>query len=205
MDHCRNIIFSILPGIYLIILAYRQIWNLKKIILFLTVFFVHQYLLLFGQLKEPGRPYIPEINNINDFSAYPFRARITVQGRDGLIEGEMVLNSDVLNTPDNKNIKIKDLSRINILLWEKRRNVNKYLFYPARYELIYYDNRKVTVNGNIDLLNKIKIGSKKSYYLYSYYYDYLKNGRWINSGVSDYDSSVLKPAAGCIVVIELIQ
>ena len=38
-----------------------------------------------------------------------------------------------------------------------------------------------------------------------YYLDYFKNGKWINSGVSDFDAFYSKPADGCAVSIELIQ
>ena len=125
--------------------------------------------------------------------------------RNDFIEGDLQLNSDVLITPDNQTIKMKDISRINIILWEKRRKSSKYIFYPSKYELFLRDYKKIIINGNINSLNKIKINSKKTGYLYLYYFDTYKNGKWLNSKVPDFDALVAKPSVGCTVSIELIQ
>ena len=175
---------------------------MKRIIFIITVALLCRGPELLSQFKEPGRPDIPEINN--ELEGFKFRVRIALQGRDGFIEGEMISNSDFLTTDDNKNIKIKDISRINVLTWEKRSRMNKHSFYPSRYELFYNDYRKVILNGNIESLNRIRIGRRKPPFVYLYYYDYFENGKWINSGVSGYDALIDKPAPGCAVSIELI-
>lgn len=166
---------------------------------------MNHYMPLFSQVKEPARPFTPGINSIDEFESFKFKVKIAVQGRDDFIAGEMILNSDVLNTPDNKIIKIKEISKITVQMWERRTTINNNVFYPSRYELLFNDNRKIIINGNIDSLNKIKTGNKKSGYIYFYYYDYFKNGKWINSGVSDYAASISKTTNGCGVSIELIQ
>ncbi len=145
------------------------------------------------------------MKSLNDLENYRYRARVTFQGRDEFTETWIVLNSDVLTTADNKSLHIRDISRINVLLWEKRDAFKGHTFYPSRYEIIFADYRKVTVNGNIDSLNRIKTGNRRPGYLYFYYYDYYKKGRWVNSGVPEYNALISKPAAGCAVSIELIQ
>jgi len=178
---------------------------LKRVTTLITVFLLCHYPLVFSQVKEPVQPYIPEINSQNNFEGYKFKVRIAVQGRDDLIEGEMLSDSGVLTTQDNRSIKIKDISKIIILLWERRDIINRHSFYPSRYEIFFNDNRKVIVNGNIESLNRIKTGTKKSGYVYFYYYDYYKKGKWINSGIPVYNALISKPAEGCAVSIELIQ
>ncbi len=177
---------------------------MKIIIPVIILFLLNLNLLLFSQVKEPGRPDIPEIDN-SVISGFKFKMRIILQGKTSPIEEGMVLDSDVLTTADNRVLKLNDISKINITLWEKRSKINRHIFYPSQYEIFFRDYRKVIINGNIELLNRVKRSNKKSGYIYLYYYDYFKNGKWINSGVSDFNAPVSKPAEGCAVSIELIQ
>ncbi len=158
---------------------------------------------LFSQVKEPERPNIPEINN-NIESGFIFKVKLSIQGKPSIIEGAMDLNTDELVTADKRVIKLNDISKVNIIMWEKRSKANRHTFYPSRYELFFRDYRKIIINGNIELLNKIRLSNKKPGYYYSYYYDYFEKGKWINSGSTGFDAYVLKPAEGCIVSIELI-
>lgn len=176
---------------------------MKQIICFVLVLLL-QHPDIFSQVNNPVIPEIPEINSDIDTAIYKFKTRITIQGKSGMLEDIIVLNSDTLTTSGNQKIKIKDVFRINILLWEKRTRVNKHIFYPAKYELLLHDYRKIILNGNIELLNRIKTGSKKAAYFYSYYHDYFQNGKWINSGSPDFNEAVSKPADGSIIAIEFL-
>lgn len=178
---------------------------MKKITFCIIIFLLQCNLLLFSQVKEPEKPYIAKINDDIDFQSFNYRAKISIQGRASLTETNIVLNSDILIFADNRKVKVKDISKINVLLWEKRSKLNKHTFYPSRYEVFYRDYRKEILNGNVESLNKIRTGNKKSGYIYLYYYDYFKDGKWTNSGVSDFEGLVSKPAEGCAVSIELIQ
>lgn len=178
---------------------------MKKFTILIIIFFLHLNIFLFSQVKEPEKPYIAKLNDNIDFQSFNYKARISIQGRTAPAETNIILNSDILIFADNKKVKVKDISRINVLLWEKRSRLNKHTFYPSRYEVFYRDYRKEILNGNSELLNKIRTEDKKSGYIYLYYYDYYRNGKWTNSGVSDFDGLVSKPAEGCAVSIELIQ
>jgi hypothetical protein len=160
-------------------------------------------MLLLSQVKEPERPDIPEINNTIE-SGFIFKVKLTIHGKPSSMEGEMHLNTDVLITADKRIIRLKDISKINIIMWEKRSKINRHIFYPAQYEFFFRDYRKIIINGNIELLNRIKLSNKNTVYIYSYYYDYFKKEKWINSGSTGFDASVSRPAEGCIVTIELI-
>lgn len=178
---------------------------MKQIIFFITLFLLQPDLILYSQVKEPELPHITEINDNIDFQNFNFKVKITIQGKAGLTEGNIVLNSDVLIFPDSRKIKVKEISKINVVMWEKRSRLNKHTFYPSRYEIFYRDYRKEVLNGNIESLNKLKIINKKTGYIYLYYYDQFKDGKWISSEVPDFNASVSKPAEGCAVSIELIQ
>lgn len=178
---------------------------MKKFTLIIIIFFLQLNLFLFSQVKEPEKPYIAKINDDIDFQSFTYRSRISIHGRNPLSEINIILNSDTLIFPENKKVKIKDISKITVLLWEKRSKFNKHTFYPSKYEVFYRDYRKEILNGNIEQLNKIRTGNKKSGYIYLYYYDYFQNGKWVNSGISGFDGLISKPADGCAVSIELIQ
>jgi len=160
-------------------------------------------MLIFSQVKEPERPNIPEINNMIE-SGFIFKVKLSIQGKPSSIEGRIDLNTDEWITADKRAIKLNDISKITIIMWGKRSKLNRHTFYPSRYELFFRDYRKIIINENIELLNRIKLSNKKPGYYYSYYYDYFKKEKWINSGSTDFDAFVLKPAEGCIVSIELI-
>jgi hypothetical protein len=158
---------------------------------------------LLSQVKEPEQPVIPEISNKIE-SGFTFKVKLTIHGDSSSIEGEIGLNTDELTTADKRIIKLNDISKINIILWDKRSKMNRHTFYPSRYEVFFRDYRKTIINGNIELLNRIRLNRKKPGFIYSYYYDYFEKGKWINSGSTSFDASASKPAEGCVVSIELI-
>jgi len=178
---------------------------LKPVICLIFVFLLFQNPYIFSQVNNPDIPEVPVINSDIDTAISKFKARITIQGKAQLLESVIVLNSDTLTTSDNKKIKIKDIFRITVLQWEKRTRMNTHIFYPLKYELLFHDYRKIVLSGNIELINRVKINTIKSGYIYLYYHDYFKNGKWINSGSTGFNEPVSKPAEGCAVSIELIQ
>ncbi len=150
-------------------------------------------------------PEIPVINSDIDTEIFKYKVRIALQGKSELLEEIIVLGSDTLISSDNKRIKIKDVFKISVISWEKRTRVNRHVFYPSRYELLLRDYKKLVLNGNIELINRIKINNKKSRYFYLFFHDYFKNGKWSNSGETDFNTPVSRPADGCAISIELIQ
>jgi len=177
---------------------------LKRVTIICLIIFLIPYASLLSQIKEPGQPYIPEINSQNSFQNFSYKVSIDLQGKTGIVDYVIVLNSNELVMNDGTVIKINDISKITVLRWEKRRKLSKYLFIPSRYEINFRDGRKIIFNGNIDSLNRIKISNRKAY-IYLYYYDYFKKGKWVNSGVSDFNGFSDKPAEGCALSIELTR
>lgn len=178
---------------------------MNKIIVLLVIF-LQTELLLFSQVKIPDLPVVPEIITDTNRPIYKYTGRVAVQGK-GIIDGEIILDTDTLTTHNNATqIKIKDLNKINILLWEKRKRNKSYIFYPAKYELIFRDSRKIIINGNIKSINRLRMRiNDKFKYFYLFYYDYFKKSRWVNSGLTDFNSSCSIPAKGCVTSIEVIQ
>lgn len=174
------------------------------------VIFVFIYIFLFqplhaGEIKIPDPPNIPEINADMDHQVFKYKVKIFLQGIPDPYEGEIVLNSDVLIINNFKSIKVEDVRKIIVKSWGKSKNLNKYIFYPQEYEIILRDYTKVNFNGNFDTLNKIRILNKKNTYIYLYYYDYYKDGKWINSGLTGFQIKFSKPADGCAISIEVNQ
>jgi len=156
---------------------------------------------VYSQIKEPESPYSPVVDKDN----FNVKAEVTIQGRDKPIIGFIALSSDVLTVGDNR-FKISDLARINILMWKRsERKFNSHIFYPDRYELLFRNNKSQIINGNIESLNKIRVVGKKGYCIYLYYYDYFKNGKWINSGIANFDATFTTPVNGSVISIELIE
>jgi len=178
---------------------------LKLFVCFIPLFFLFQNSYIFGQVINPDMPENPVINGDIDTEVFKFKVRIAVQGRGDLQEETVILSSDTLISSDNKRIKIKDVFKISVISWEKRTRLNKHVFYPLKYEILLRDYKKIIHNGNIELFNRLKTSNKKSGYIYLYYHDYFKNGKWINSGETDFNSPVSRPADGCCISIELIQ
>ncbi len=175
---------------------------MKRIVSALTILISGQYLFLFSQVKEPLTPIIPSINDQINLQISKFRVRVTIQGRSDTIECDVELNSVALKTRDNRSLMVKDISKINILTWERSGKLKKSIFYPSRYEILFRDYRKEIINGNIESINRIKAGNKK--FIYFYYYDYFKKGKWIHSESADIKVSAIKPADGCAVAIEFL-
>ncbi len=158
-----------------------------------------------GEVKLPELPDTPRTDENIDFSKYIFRAKIYQSGREGAVEGNLLFGADSIMTPDKKNIKLRDIYKISVLQWERRNSSGRNRFYPSRYELLFHDYRKINITGNIETLNRISFSGRKPAALYLYYYDYFREGKWVNSGINGYDALFVKPAHGCVVSIEFPQ
>jgi hypothetical protein len=173
----------------------------------LLIIFFHAEVLLFSQVKIPDQPFVPEIKTDTNRPINKFTVKVVIHGM-GNVDGDMVLDTDVLITHDSNvpQIKIIDLSKINILLWEKRSRKKVHIFYPVKYELTFRDSSKITVTKNIVSINRIKVRINNRFkYFYLFYYDYFKKGKWINSGFTEFKSQFSKPVNGCVTSIEVIQ
>ena len=178
---------------------------MKKIILYSILITLCFNPYIYSQIKEPAPPYTPAIDSNIDKDNFIVKARVTLQGSEQPLNGSIALNTDVLTVGDNK-INISDVTKINILMWKRgERKINGYTFYPDRYELFFRNYKSQIINGNIESLNKIRVIDKKSFYIYLYYFDYFKNGKWINSGAADFNASFTTPIEGSVLSIELIE
>ena len=178
---------------------------MKNIILCSILICICFNLFIYSQIKEPESPYSPDIDSNIDKDNFIVKARVALQGNDKPFISLIALSSDVLIVGDNR-FKVSDLTKINILMWKRaERKLNSYIFYPDRYELYFRDYRSQIINGNIESLNKIRVVGKKNNYIYLYYFDYFKDGKWINSGGKDFDAAITTPIDGGVISIELIE
>lgn len=160
-----------------------------------------------SQVKEPVVDDIPDVTLDMTESIERYRVRLTLYGKEP-VTGEIILRggSSINPSGDPQRIyRFTDISRITINSWSKNRKGDGWVFYPAGYEIILKDQTRVSHAGNIGFLNRISFasGQKKTVYVYTYFYDYFKKGKWINSGSSDFEGQISVPAPRTLYIIEL--
>jgi hypothetical protein len=163
--------------------------------------------LVSAQPKEPSVDDVADVSiNIADTSE-KFKARITLYAKEPLT-GELTFRSGSSINPSGDPQRIytlRDVARITVTAWGKSRKGKMWVFYPAVYEIILKNQTRISHTGNIDFLNRIVFtsGQGKSYSIFTFYYDYFKNGKWINTDTRGMETPPLRPAAGTLYIIEL--
>ncbi len=98
-----------------------------------------------------------------------------------------------------------DVARITVKRWSGRKKGKGWIFLPSVYEVVLKNGKGVVCNGNIGYLNRIRFTADngKGLFLYTYFYDYLEKGGWINSGRSGSETLTSVPVKGTLCTIEL--
>jgi len=162
---------------------------------------------LVSQIKSPVVDDVPEVVFNSAETSEKFKVSATLYGKR-VVTGEVVLNAGASINPSADSGRIypfRDISRITVMKWSKERKGSGWIFYPGRYEIILRDKTRIMHDGNLGFLNRIrfiKSGGGESF-LFTYFYDYFRNGKWANSGVSAESSLHSTPAAGTLYIIEL--
>jgi hypothetical protein len=95
------------------------------------------------------------------------------------------------------------IDSIEFTLWQGReRRKNEFAFHPVRARIVLTDKKTIESTRNISALNRVMFrGQKGARQLYSFFYDYRKNGAWKNSGKADMAYPETNPLAGTLVKI----
>lgn len=155
-----------------------------------------------SQIKEPGDPVVPYVEDRTAENTKKYNAEVEYNG--GSISGEIIFDSDYFKIVTSKEqiFYWEDISSIRILRWVRYVKSNSYVFYPETYKLTLKSGSVVEVEGNIHQLNRFSlVWNKHKQTMFSYYYDEYIDGKWINSGQSDYYEPSTRPAPGCVNVI----
>ncbi len=162
------------------------------------------------QIQGPVVKEVPEIEfNISE-SSERYKVKITMYGKEP-VEGEIILGAGASIYPSGNSgiiYPFRNISRITVNMWNKsKKGSGCWIFYPEGYEIILKDNSRVSHRGNIAFLNRIRFveGKKKQSYIYTYFYDYYKNGKWVNTGIAGLEGRPSNPASGSVYIIEVMK
>ena len=157
----------------------------------------------FPQLKEPALPVIPEVD-VTEQSAGSLKAQVTIYGGSA-VKGELRADpASSISGPGGRMLPLYSVGKITVKRWSMKREGCNTVFYPDLYELILKNGGPVSVSGNIPFLNRMKISvNGRDRTLYTFYYDYYKNGAWVNSGTAGSSEPSSAPAKGTAWIIEL--
>lgn len=164
--------------------------------------------LVSAQPKEPSVDEVADVSiNIADTSE-KFKARISLYAKEPLA-GELTFRRGASINPSGDPQRVytlRDVARIRVTAWSKSIKGKVWVFYPAAYEIILKNQTRISHTGNIDFLNRMVFTTEqgKSYSVFTFYYDYFKNGKWINTDTSGMETTPERPAAGTLYIIELI-
>ncbi len=178
-----------------------------KDIIFACMFFFLLNAPLAPQLKEPSVDDVPDVEfNITENSEL-YKAKVTLYGREPF-PCEISLSPGATINPSSDRTRLyplSEISRITVTSWSKQRNRGGWVFYPENYDITLRNGTKIIHIGNIGFLNRMKVsyGKKKGVYLYTYYYDYFRKGKWVNTGTEGEGTPPERPADGCLYIIEL--
>ncbi len=170
--------------------------------------------ILSAELKVPSGPEEPVMNSdliISDPGGkYFFDLTLKISGRADLVGRVNFGTPNFYASVENKGRELfylKDLKSITVRKWSpEKKGKRTFVYYPRGYEFILRNGRKISVSGNIPLFNVIKLNSKgKRLIRYSYFYDYIKDGKWENRKKEESSIEADTPVAGCINVLELNQ
>ncbi len=104
-------------------------------------------------------------------------------------------------------VAIADIETIEFIRWRGvERRKNEFVFYPSETKIILRDKKALAGTGRIALLNRLafKYGGE-SLFIYSYFYDYWKNGTWKNSGQTAREHPETNPIGDTLVKIIFIR
>lgn len=161
--------------------------------------------------KMPEEPYVPDIKEPKisiKFSStnqmFGYQVKIVQSGIPLTNNGILYFSSEKISV--DKEIEIKDISEIKFLKWEgKTANTKEeWIFEPSLIEIIFKDGNKNLLTKNIPKELKIFIfqNSKQKFKLYSFFYEYRKNKRWLYSDRTNFYYPSYNPIKGCLVNIK---
>lgn len=163
--------------------------------------------ILFSQINSPVVDDVPDVEFNKAETIEKFKASVTIYGK-GAANGEIILNAGASINPSCDSGRIytfSDISRITVVKWSVQRKGSGWIFYPDRYEIVLKNKTVIQHDGNLGFLNRIRFARSegRESTLFTYFYDYFRNGKWLNTGAAGEKTPPSKPAAGTLYIIEL--
>lgn len=187
--------------------------NITKHLSLLSMIFLLREALLFSQIKKPVDPNTPSISfkEKKSENSYPVLIDFIY---DKKIRGNVIFGVRRIGIPGRggegtRYIKILNIKSIDFIKWRgKEYQENSYLFKPSIIKITMNDGSSLTLNGNISRLNRVRFlpdGKSSIKNVYSVFYDYYKNKKWVNSGYSERNYPEKNPHRETLVRIEFLK
>ncbi|HPX91814.1 MAG: hypothetical protein BWY23_01656 [Spirochaetes bacterium ADurb.Bin218] len=157
--------------------------------------------------SQPKEPQLPSVDFDPGYGVgFPVYIELFNKGR---LSGYIIFESEPIITIKERNWQrsFGEIKVLKIIQWQRREAKRGYVFYPSKYEILFKDGSKFVLESNLSFFNKfqLKDSTGRQFVLYSFFYDYFKNGKWVNRGVSSFDENSDFPVTGCVVFLEVMQ
>jgi hypothetical protein len=160
---------------------------------------------------EPAGPVVdfslPAKTSGSQFLVFP-ASLISAKGQR--MSGSLLLKFSTIgvdvgeNNPAEKiEIEILHIRRIDFIGWKgKALGNNGFVFYPSRTRFTLHDGESYVCNHDVGEFNRMLFkDSRGTRAMYTYFYDYRKQGVWENSGKTEIDYPPNDPLPDTIVTI----
>jgi hypothetical protein len=179
---------------------------MKIFFIVLTVFL--SAINLYTQTEDPIIPII-ETEKFKNESEKNNSVRVFIEFAGGVKkDGIIHFSSDkiAIKYSSRKEQAHEDLSRIISIEFLKWNSVpltkNSFRFNPSYVKIVFDDQSIYESGGNIPALNEFSIErSGRREKVYGYFYDYWKNGKWVNLKSEDKNYPLTNPLPGTITKI----
>ncbi|MBN2161124.1 MAG: hypothetical protein JW807_17185 [Spirochaetes bacterium] len=169
-----------------------------------------------GAVRPPVEPSAPDVDIVQnkrrpDGDGLPVTV---VTARGDTVTGVLVVPFDSLDIEAAGDgpkgavtVRVADIDSIEFTRWAgKERRKNEFAFYHSAARITLKDKQVIECGRNIPALDRLVFrDEKRSRSLYSYFYDYLKNGAWKNSGETDIAYPETNPHADTLVRIIFLR
>jgi len=153
----------------------------------------------------PEDPKIPGVyldNKKSESPVYPATLRLASKHE---IKGAISIPVSTILIPagGNRKVHVDKIRSVEIICWKGReQGKGAYVFYPSSLRITLWD-KSVYNCGNIRYFNRIRFSESggKGVNYYTYFYDYRKKKKWLNSGKSDISYPEKNPHEKTVVEI----
>lgn len=194
--------------------SYTNSCRIQILILSFILLSSGEYALSQNTVALPDSPRIPEVDfaypdEVNDISALKIKMRFYIYGK-GDESHTVVIPASLSefetghgNKGSSRKISFKDLADIEITEWAGSPDKSgAFIFYPVKYVLTLKSGEKLNASVNIPFFNAVKAGTGENVrFLYSFFYDYYIDGKWVNRGEVSPDPVSTVPLKGCVTRI----
>jgi hypothetical protein len=150
-----------------------------------------------NELREPNKVFDPSVlfdqnQKLVDKRANRYDLRVET-GNAEMLSGTATFASESFSFKEEyknatQKVLLSDVRTLTFKRWSGKNEGQKGVsFYPVRYDLELKNGKQIHIYENLVLFNTFRFdpdkkSGKKSFAFFSYYVDYYRDGKWVNSG-----------------------